>query len=161
MVSQYPMRPESHNLEDLSKRHFVNSLPRDWTHHTPSEDYGIDLRVDIFENGLASGLELLIQLKSSQKACNGTSETVRLRVSTYNHLWDKLQVVMLIKFIEEANEAYWLLLKDVPAPNQEQQTFTVHIPKQNTLSNIDWNAIREYVRQVQHEKLQVRRTRIG
>jgi hypothetical protein len=146
-------------LETLSERYFADSLPSDWTCEKPSNDYGIDLRVDIFEDGFARGLELLVQLKSSDTASNGPTEKIRLNVSTYNYLWDKLQVVMLVKYVQEVNEAYWLLLREVPEPNQEQDTFTIHIPKQNTLSTINWDNIQELVRQVTYGKLQSWRTR--
>lgn len=147
------MRPNSHNLEELSKRFFESSLPRNWAPNKPPNDYGIDLRVDIFEDYLATGLELLVQLKSSQKMSEGETENISLSIKTYNYLRDKLQVVMLAKYIEEENEAYWLLLKDIPEPKQEHQTFTVNIPKANTLSTINWNEIKEYVRRVTDTKL--------
>ena len=157
MTPRYPIRPNSHNLEALSERFFERSLPRNWVSNRPPNDYGVDLKVDIFDGDQATGLELLVQLKSSQNASEMETETIALRLETYNHLWDKLQVVMLVKYIETINEAYWLLMKDIPQPNQERRTFTVHIPKENTLSTIDWNDIREYVREVTNEKLAARR----
>lgn len=159
MTPRYPIRPNSHNLEALSERFFEQSLPRNWTSDKPSNDYGVDLRVDIFEDDQATGLEFLVQLKSSQNASEMETETITLRIETYNHLWDRLQVVMLVKYIEAINEAYWLLMKDIPEPNQEQRTFTVHIPKENTLSTIDWNEIQEYVRQVTSDKLAAQRAK--
>ena len=107
----------------------------------------------MFEDGHATGLELLVQLKASEGSTEGESETVRLRVATYNLLWNKLQVAMLVKFNEIENEAYWVLLKDIPPPSQEHQTFTVHIPKANRLSTISWPDIQEYVRRVTNRKL--------
>jgi hypothetical protein len=159
MARKYPTRPNSHNLETLSERFFVQSLPLNWASDKPSNDYGVDLRVDIFEDDQATGLELLVQLKSSQNASENETETISLSLKTYNHLWDKLQVVMLVKYIEAINEAYWLLMKDIPQPNQEHKTFTVHFPKENTLSTIDWNEIQEYVRQVTDDKLAAQRAK--
>jgi hypothetical protein len=132
-------------------------LPENWTAEKPGSDYGVDLRVDIFEGEYATGLELLIQLKASDTSTDGENESIRLRTTTYNHLWDKLQVVMLVKYIADENEAYWLLLSKVPEPNQGQDTFTVSIPKQNKLSNIDWEDIKQYIREVTDEKLAARR----
>ena len=153
MKNQYPKRPNSHNLESLSERYFGNALPQNWVMHKPPNDYGVDLIVDIFEGELATGLELLVQLKSSQKASEGDSESITLPLSTYNYLWGKLQVVMLVKFVADANEAYWLLMKDIPAPNQERKTFTVQIPKLKSLSTILWREVQDYVRHVTDEKL--------
>lgn len=157
MVRKYPIRSNSHSLEAKSEVFFKKSLPETWTSDKPSNDYGVDLRIDIFEDGYATGLELLVQLKSSRRASKVQTETVNLRVATYNHLWDKLQVVMLVKYVEEVNEAYWLLMKDIPEPNQKQKTFTVHIPKENTLSTISWDEIQNYVRRVTDVKLAARR----
>ncbi len=67
-------------------------------------------------------------------------------------------MVILVKYIEEEKEAYWLLLKDVPEPNQVQDTFTIRIPKTNRLSSIDWNYIQGYVKEVTEEKLAARRS---
>nr|WP_163502609.1 DUF4365 domain-containing protein [Halomonas socia] len=157
MPYQYPLRIDNHQLEEMSERFFRNKLPRNWTCEKPAHDYGVDLRVDLFKGRAATGLELIVQLKASTEGSNGETETVTLKTSTYNHLWDKLQVVILVKYIEREDEAYWLLLSEIPEPNQENESFTVHIPKNNALSKIDWDQIFEYVRGVTDEKLAVRR----
>jgi Domain of unknown function (DUF4365) len=157
MEKRYPQRANTHQLEELSERFLINSLPRNWRSDKPGGDYGVDQRVDIFEGEYATGLELLVQLKSSKTSQKSEFETVQLRTTTYNYLWDKLQVVMLVKYIEEDNEAYWLLLKDVPEPDQGQQTFTIKIPRTNRLSSIDWRNIQDYVGKVTNEKLASRR----
>lgn len=41
-----------------------------------------------------------------------------------------------MKFIEAANEGYGILLKDVPVPNQENETCTIKIPRQNSFSTL-------------------------
>ena len=159
MKKSLPIRPNAHNLEDLSRRYFEELLPRDWAADKPGNDYGIDLRVDIFENNLATGLEFLVQLKSSDKPTKGDFETITLRTATYNMLWDKLQVAMLVKYVESKREAYWMLLKDVPEPNQKHKSFTVYIPRENKLSTISWDELLHYVRDVTDEKLAHRRAR--
>lgn len=157
MNRQYPQRVNNHQLEELSERHFRNLLPRNWTCEKPAQDYGVDLRVDLYDGQAATGLELLVQLKASEEGSNQETETIRLGITTYNHLWDKLQVVMLVKYIEAEDKAYWLLLSEVEEPNQDQETFTVHIPRANVLSEIVWEQIQKYVRGVTDEKLAARR----
>lgn len=149
----FPQRTNTHQIAELSERFFRGSLPKNWVCEKPLADYGVDLRVELFEDARATGLELLVQLKASATPTEGASEVVRLGVATYNHLWDKLQVVMLVKFIEEQNEAYWVLFRDIPQPSQEQDTFAVHIPKSNRLSSIDWTAILRHIRNVTDTKL--------
>ena len=153
MNKKYPNRPESLTLEELSRRYFQSQLPEDWLPEKPSSDYGIDVRVDIFKNHSTTGLELLVQLKSSQKSSQKEYENVSLKVSTYNYLHDKLQVSILVKFIQVENEAYWLLIKDIPSPNQDNESFTVNIPKTNKLSEIKWEEIYSYIQSVTSKKL--------
>jgi hypothetical protein len=153
MNRQYPQRAFSHQLEELSDRFFRNHLPKSWTCEKPTPDYGVDLKVDLYDDQRATGLELLVQLKTSKSGSNKETETIRLRTATYNYLSDKLQVVMLVKYIEKEDEAYWLFLSDTPDPDQSQDTFTVHIPKSNVLSSIDWNSIYDHIRGVTDKKL--------
>ena len=154
MPADYPLRSESHQLEEAAERYIRSALPRGWTCEKPQHDYGVDLRIDVFEEGgAASGQELLVQLKASAHLSSGRMEIVRLKTSTYNLLLSKLQVTMLVKYIEQTNEAYWLLLKDINAPAAEQKTFTVHIPKTNRLSTINWPDIHDYLRSVKDTKL--------
>ena len=149
----YPIRSESHQLEEISERYFRERLPRNWAAEKPRNDYGVDLRVDIFEGSQSTGLELLVQLKASASSTGDDSETVRLKTTTYNLLYGKLQVTMLVKYVESESEAYWLLFRDIPTPLQDQKTFTVHIPKANRISTILWPDIQAYVRSVTGTKL--------
>ena len=153
-----PLRPDSHQLEELSRRFFSRCLPKNWTWESLANDYGADLKVDLFEGQEATGLEVLVQLKSSSTAEGGDSEPMRLKTTTLNYLKDKLQVVMLVKFIESENEAYWLWLKDVNGPRDDgQETLIVRVPRQNRLSTIDWNQVQAHVRTVTDRKLAAQR----
>jgi hypothetical protein len=157
MNRRFPLRVDTHQLEELSVRHFRYHLPRNWTCEKPEQDYGVDLRVDLYEGQVATGLELLVQLKASKEGTKQETETIRLKTATYNHLRGKLQVVMLVKYIEAEDRAYWLLLSEVPEPNQDQDTFTVHVPKEKVLSEISWGKIHRYIREVTDGKLAARR----
>ena len=154
-----PQRPESHCLERDSNMYFQQCLPRGWETTKPESDYGIDLIVSIYDEGFASGREILVQLKASgtsTKNADETCEKVRLNLSTYNLLINKLQVVMIVKYIADENCAYWQLLSQVDEPNQENETMTVHIPRTNKLSEINWPHIRSYIEYIQQKKLGTR-----
>ena len=153
MDKVFPQRVESHRLEELSFRFFQHALPNNWASEKQSHDYGVDLKVDLFEGENATGLELLVQLKASARPSGKESERVSLKTSTFNLLWGKLQVVMLVKYVQAENEAYWLLLKDVPARKRQTNKFTVHIPKANRLSEISWETVHAHVRHVTDTKL--------
>ena len=157
---KYPVRHNNHSLEEKSITFFRLHLPEDWNINSVDRDYGQDLNIEIAEEGIYKGLELIIQLKSSKEAnIVADSESQTFKVSTYNYLWDNLRVVMIIKFIEAENEAYWTLLKDVQSPNQDNETFTIHLPRQNKLTTLDWKIIVDYVRNVTDRKLAAMRVR--
>jgi hypothetical protein len=141
MSPQYPKRPYAHTLETKSENYFLDKLPQDWVVHRPNRDYGQDLRIEVIEDGELRGRNLLVQLKASHDSTGKPDyETTKLKISTYNYLMGNLDVAMLIKYVEEADEAYWIMLSDIPSPDQERQTFTVRIPTENRISTIDWNA---------------------
>ncbi|HTB32788.1 MAG TPA: DUF4365 domain-containing protein [Bacteroidia bacterium] len=152
---QFPERHTNHTLEQKSENFFRQCLPSNWTVSIPNKDYGQDLNIEICENQQYRGLDLIVQLKSSEE-CNtlNNTERGRIKVSTYNYLWNNVRVCMLVKYIAEEDEAYWIMLKDVkPAANINQETFTIHFPRQNKLSEINWNDITAYVRGVTDQKL--------
>ena len=101
------------------------------------------------------GLELIVQLKASKKnSGDGDTETINLKISTYNYLRKLLTVVMLVKYVEESGDAYWVFLRDINEPqDQDHKTFTVHIPKNHKFSKIHWGAITSIVRQITNKKL--------
>lgn len=154
MAKKYPIRHKNHTLEEKSIIFFRQNLPKEWNVNTIDRDYGQDLNIEISENGVYKGLEFIVQLKSSHNPdINENNERQVFRVATYNYLWDNLRVVMIVKFIESENEAYWTLLKDIPEPNQDNETFTIKLPKQNTLTTINWNRMADYVRNITNKKL--------
>lgn len=134
-------------------------MPANWVSERPDNDYGIDLRIDVFEGNSATGLELLVQLKASEQETDGDTESIDLKATTCNMLRHKLQVTMLAKYSRSANEAYWLLLKDAREPEDGRASVTIRIPKANRLSQIDWHSIQEHIRNVTDVKLAAMRRR--
>lgn len=106
----FPIRANSHVLEEQSSRLFRSTLPAAWSTDKPESDYGIDFRVNVYDEGLDTGLELLAQLKASEASCGKSYERITLKTSTYNMMKNKLQVVVLISFIRSENKLYYILL---------------------------------------------------
>ncbi len=158
MSTPYPIRSHSQQLEAISEDYFRRSLPRGWVCDKPQHDYGVDFRVEVVENDRIRGRELLVQLKASQNGCDGVNEAVRLKVTTYNFLMDKLQLSMLVKYVQAEGEAYWLFLRDIPNPPHDQKTFTVKIPKRNKLSQIDWSVLQNRINSTHDVKLRSARS---
>lgn len=151
---KFPKRHRNHSLEEKSIIFFRSCLPEDWNVNTIDKDYGQDLNIKIAENGEYKGLELIVQLKASHESnIVGNSEVQSFRVSTYNYLRNNLRVVLIVKYIESENEAYWILLKNIAEPDQQSETYTLHIPRENRLSSIEWHEIRNYVREITERKL--------
>ena len=151
----FPIRHESHTLEQKSETFLRNHIPQAWVVNRPEKDYGVDYQLGITEDGELKGLELLIQLKASGKSSgHEDTETINLKVSTYNYLRKLLTVVMLVKYVESENEAYWEFLRDIsPHIDENQKTFTVHISKRKKLSETQWEAVTAIVRQITNLKL--------
>lgn len=98
---------------------------------------------------------MIVQLKASRESSgNDENETLRLKVSTYNFLQEQLRVVLLVKYVESENEAYYILLRDLyPELAENQKEFTVHIPKNNKLSEADWDNLAFLLRKITDRKL--------
>jgi len=62
-----PTRSEQHQTEDASRRAFEALLPEGWVYRQLSHDYGIDGEVEIFSNGIATGLIFKVQLKGTRR----------------------------------------------------------------------------------------------
>lgn len=153
MNAQLPIRDIARQRETASELFFQQHLPDGWTWDRPENDYGIDGRVGVVENNQVTGLEILVQLKASLDPSGADYERVRLNLSTYNYLMGTLSVAMLVKYIAADGEAYWVLLRDVPAPRQNQQTFTVRVPRENRVSALDWQQLRRKLGNIQRRKL--------
>lgn len=151
----FPNRYKTHILEQKSETYLRRQLPQDSTVNRPQHDYGVDFQIGITEHGELRGLELLAQLKASQNSSvYEKTETIQLKMSTYKYLRNLLSVVILVKYVESEDEAYWTFLRDfTPARIQNQRTVTVHIPKANRLSETKWEAITEEIRQITNLKL--------
>lgn len=149
----YPKRPSSHQIESESETFFRNHLPRAWVCERPASDYGVDLHVHIVREDKVLPYSFLVQLKASADAPAGENVSTVLKLSTYNFLWDRLEVAMIVKYVASEKEAYWLLLKDVSAPNQEQETFSVRIPRANKVSEQPWEHVVAYVEDIHQRKL--------
>ena len=67
------IRPRAHEIDSQARRQVPGSLPAEWEHRElTGRDYGIDMTVEIFESGEATGRYLQLQIKGT-----GSSVTVR------------------------------------------------------------------------------------
>jgi hypothetical protein len=58
------MRPESHEIDTLARRQVPRALPSAWEHRElVGRDYGIDMMVELFQQGEPIGNQLALQIK--------------------------------------------------------------------------------------------------
>ena len=158
MATTLPQRPRAHQLETESENYFRSALPLGWSCDKPQHDYGVDLRIGLASEGRIDGRQLIVQLKASEVAANHGSVAIQIETQTLQLLRDMLEVAMLVKYIAEEKEAYWLLLKDFTVlPKDGQKTITVRIPKTNRLSTCPWNQVALHVQAVHYRKLNANR----
>ena len=103
-------RPRSHVLETANRRAFVGSLPAEWTDHSLADDYGVDLRVEIFDevgdgHTRSSGLTYAVQLKATD---GETARAMRVGVS-WEHFayWSSLgEPVLVVRYLAATGETF-------------------------------------------------------
>lgn len=139
-----PQRPISHILENDSNKFFINQLPNDWFVDKPENDYGIDYITHIVINNEVTGLSFSVQLKSKEIGTNNQTVNIKFKTSTLNFYKTRLEPIMLIAYIKNDNEAYWLWFDEINIPEgdliNKKQVF-LKIPKTNRLTKIDWNIV--------------------
>ncbi len=142
----FPNRHQNSVLEAESERYFRNRLPTEWIVDKPS-DYGIDMIVSPVLGGNVIGLNFSVQLKA-QNDVKGKWE-VRLKKTTLNYLFNRLEPVMIVIYNKKANEGRWkwLLPKDFDL-TKNAASYSVRFNQQQTFSTIDWNTISDFVQQV-------------
>jgi len=121
-----PSRPRSHDLSTLSEKQLRAVLPAEWVLTKPDSDYGVDFDVEVFSDGLATGIHFYIQLKGTDSA----SGKVKLETSTLNY-WGELDIpTLVVQYSTVAEELRWqwaYLLEF--ASNAEAKTRTVALPE--------------------------------
>jgi hypothetical protein len=74
-----PQRPRPHVLEEESRRAWHAALPPEWVPRRVDPDYGIDETVEIFEEGVATGLIFNVQLRATDDSDPNSVLKLRLR----------------------------------------------------------------------------------
>lgn len=90
-----PKRPRSHELEDESRVAFASRVPSGWVVRHQANDYGVDEEVEVFEDGMATGLTFKVQLKGTDSKLAGRDPYVRVSRATANY-WQQLDTPVLV-----------------------------------------------------------------
>lgn len=151
-----PKRPRQHILETESQNNLAQNLPDEWVLQNVENDYGVDNFVEIAHNYELDGTFFSIQLKGTDADFqNNDFVSVRMRTSTLRYLKERVELVMIVLYVAIEKESYWIWLRDaIRGTNLENKTFTIRIPKGNTLSNANWERIREFSIEIKNRKIQ-------
>lgn len=142
----FPERHEHSTLEAISETFFRNHLPPSWIIDKPV-DFGIDLNVTPVINGNVLGLNFSVQLKA-QNDTKGKLET-RLKKTTLNYLFNRLEPIMIVLYDKKTNRAYWKwLIQDDFDLTKNVLTYSVRFSIEQTLSIIDWQTVCDYVQRI-------------
>lgn len=104
-------RPREHILETSSERAFERVLPDEWTSDPPKHDYGLDLRVEIFDldqatkGSHASGLEFAVQLKATDGE-TADATTVSVKRSHIDYWLSLPYPVLVVRYLAATDELY-------------------------------------------------------
>jgi len=129
-----PIRPKQHQLEDLSRRRFEELLPASWVMRNKDKDYGIDVEVEIFENGGSStGLVFLVQLKATESTDKKVAQRIDLKIDALNYYYSFNIPVLLARYSADTDVFYfkWAHEVDLYYAKENAKTVRVTFDKKN------------------------------
>ncbi|MDT0275537.1 DUF4365 domain-containing protein [Blastococcus goldschmidtiae] len=121
-----PGRTRDHELETASERALEQLLPEAWTVAPVQHDYGIDRRVEIFEEQQATGLGFLVQLKGTDADLpKALSEP--FKVSALNYMQIQSESVLVVRYNAPTGSVFgfWMHRRDVILKKDDQKTATL------------------------------------
>ena len=148
-MNDYPERHRNHEIETLSENYFRNQIPVSWAVNKFTLDYGIDYNCEIVIDRMVTGMNFSVQLKGKEKEENIEFAKIPIKRTTISRWLKKLEPTMIIVFIIDESEAYWMWFENNTVDlTLDQQTFTINIPKKNKLSLNNWDNCKNYVENI-------------
>lgn len=101
-----PQRPRQHELDAEARRVFERALPPSWVTRPVSEEYGIDLEVEVFEDGQATGLMFKVQNKGTDAQANKKVPPAKVKSRTLAY-WAALDSpVLIVRYLASSGDLY-------------------------------------------------------
>ena len=132
-----PRRPKSHVNEEGSKKAFLAQIPDEWTISKPESDYGVDLVVSVFTDGIATGSQFNVQLKSKEKVGKAVKVSINQSTRNYWHALDSPTLIVLWDAQTSGLWYEWAHLVDPYPGKPGGKTATVHFHKKWNLDTVD------------------------
>jgi tetratricopeptide (TPR) repeat protein len=120
-----PKRSRSHELETESRRAFDSALPTWLVSRPQPDDYGVDLEVELFEAGLATGLTFKVQLKATD-ARGRVKERIRRSSILYWHDLDVPVLIVLYNSVDQSLRYRWVHSIGSDAPDSGANKITLN-----------------------------------
>lgn len=122
-----PSQPREHVLMEESLRAFVAALPPAWSWQEPTRDYGVDVRVEVFEAGSATGLSFWVQLKGTDEPDLRKALRQPFEVTALNYMAALSDPVLLVRYHAPSSGLYgtWLHRQDVVLKRAAQKSKTL------------------------------------
>ncbi|MEH6470441.1 MAG: DUF4365 domain-containing protein [Halopseudomonas sp.] len=103
-----PQRHRNHQLETASVRKFESLLPELWVYRTPTDDYGIDGEVEIFDDdGSATGEKFLVQLKATDEGNLRKSLNLKMPIEKWNYFELLNHPVLIVRYVAPLDAVYF------------------------------------------------------
>jgi len=148
-LENYPNRHRNHEIETLSERFLKNLLPVSWVTNSFQIDYGTDYNCEITTERQVTGNNFSIQLKGKETEQNLDSVKIILKRTNINRWLSRLEPTIIIVYIVDEHEAYWKWFEDNTVDlTQNNESYTVTIPRKNKLSQLKWDLVAEYVKSI-------------
>lgn len=151
-MEKLPQRPRSHVLETESRIFVQQILPAEWIIREINSDYGVDLEVEIVNNGIVTGAHFLIQLKSSETLTINKKGFIAhpCKTTALQYYLERSELVIYLIYDATKKKGYWIWVQEF-LTNQSSQTwksqkeFTVQI---SSNSIFDKDAIQKIKKRV-------------
>ena len=137
-------RPSEHVKEDISRQILERKIPPEWILREIDPDYGIDKSLEIVEDGVVTGKEILIQLKGTETIdVHGDHILFRMETDHLKYYLEKDLPVLLILVDIKKEVCYWIFLQqhafdelNINNPSwTDQQTVTIRIPNEKKVTD--------------------------
>ena len=138
-------RPDQHVIGTLAHQQFESVLPPEWVCRSLPHDYGLDAEIEVFEEGLSTGLKFQVQIRGKRRPrllSGGSVVSLAMDVDHVQYLCHEVNVPSLLVAVDvETPRAWWCAIQldtDLTqrlgeARSKRQRSIVVHVPTANAL----------------------------
>ncbi len=138
-------RPRSHQIDDQAELVFRSTLPSEWVVRKQHSDYGVDLEIEVFQDGSSTGTLIKVQVKGTaapQFSADHSYAAYQLSTASAGYLCEELRSPSILVVVDvSSGKPYWTApqlddgLREAVhnAAVAGQKTVAVHVPTANQL----------------------------